>query len=144
MINLIDKDEVHYNDYLISNDKKRISAENVHAFLIKSYWAEKRSLDTVKKSIENSICYGVFYKNELVGFARIVTDLAVVYWLCDVWVEEEHRKKGIGKKLMETIVNNSQLKGLNSILGTRDAHGLYEKFGFVKDPQTFMRRKADN
>ncbi|MBN2547098.1 MAG: GNAT family N-acetyltransferase [Spirochaetes bacterium] len=139
-MNKIKKETVIYNDYIVTNDKKRISADNIHAFLTKSYWAKNRSLETVKKSIKNSICYGAIYKNKLVGFARVVTDLAVVYWLCDVWVEEEHRGKGVGKKLVETIVNNENLKNLKGILGTNDAHGLYEKFGFIKDDKSFMRR----
>jgi len=142
-MNKIKKETVIYNDYTISNDKKLISAVKVHAFLVKSYWAQNRSLETVKRSIKNSICFGVFYKKELVGFARIVTDLAVMYWLCDVWIEEEHRKKGIGKKLMETVVNNESLKKLTGILRTKDAQGLYEKFGFARDSeQLFMSRKG--
>lgn len=143
MINKIQKETVIYNGYTISNDKKLISAEKVHSFLSKSYWAQNRPLETVNRSIKNSICYGVFYKKELAGFARIVTDLAVMYWLCDVWVEEEHRKKGIGKKLMEIIANNESLKKLTGILRTKDAQGLYEKYGFNRDSeQLFMLRKG--
>ncbi len=135
--------EINYNDYLISNNKKLLSLDKIYDFLSKSYWAKDRSKDKIKKSIEYSECFGIYYKNEQVGFARIVTDYAVMYWLCDVYIDENHREKGLGKKLVESIVNNDELKSLTGILGTKDAHGLYEKYGFKKDAERFMKRKAN-
>ena len=71
----------------------------------------------------------------------MVTDMATMYWLCDVFIDEKYRGKGLGKKLIKYIVESDNFKGLFGILGTRDAHGLYENFGFEREPETFMRRK---
>lgn len=135
--------ETNYNGYIISNNKKLLSLDKIYEFLSKSYWAKDRSKDKIKKSIEHSECFGIYHKNEQVGFARVVTDYAVMYWLCDVYIDENQRGKGLGKKLVELIVNNEEFKNLTGILGTMDAHSLYEKYGFVKDTERFMRRKAD-
>jgi len=135
-------DETKYNDYLISNDKKLLSLEKIYEFLSKSYWANNRTKEVINESIKNSECYGIYLDNNQVGFARLVTDYSVMYWLCDVYIDVKHRKKGLGKKLMETIIKNDQLINLTGILGTKDAHQLYEKYGFV-NAQGFMRRKVE-
>lgn len=72
------------------------------------------------------------------GFARAVTDYATIYWLCDVIIDEKHRGHGLGKMLVESVVNCEELAGLRGILGTKDAHGLYEQYGFVRVPDRFM------
>jgi GNAT superfamily N-acetyltransferase len=136
------KHEVYYNDFLISNDKKLLSLDKICEFLSRSYWSKNRSREKIIKSIEYSECYGIYFQNEQVGFARLVTDHAVMYWLCDVIIDEKYRKKGLGKKLIEVLVNNEELKDLTGILGTMDAHSLYEKYGFVKDSERFMRRRV--
>jgi GNAT superfamily N-acetyltransferase len=133
-------EEIRYKDYLISNNKDLLSIERIHALLSRSYWAGKRTREIIEKSINHSECFGIFLNNDQVGFARIVTDHSVMYWLCDVFIEEGHRKQGLGKKLIETIVNHEELKNLAGILATSDAYGLYEKYGFVKDTERFMRR----
>jgi GNAT superfamily N-acetyltransferase len=135
--------EITYQGYLISNNKDLLSLNRIHAFLSRSYWANQRSKEKIAQSIKNSECFGIYLKNDQVGFARIVTDYSVMYWLCDVFIDEKHREKGLGKKLIETIVNQEELKNLTGILGTLDAHPLYEKFGFQKDPKRFMRRKIN-
>jgi GNAT superfamily N-acetyltransferase len=135
-------EEINYNNYLISNNKNLLSLERIHEFLSRSYWAGHRSKETIAQSIKNSECFGIYLGNDQVGFARIVTDYSVMYWLCDVFIDENHRKQGLGKKLMETIVNHEELKDLTGILGTLDAHALYEKFGFVKDAKRFMGRRS--
>jgi GNAT superfamily N-acetyltransferase len=136
-------EEINYNNYLISNNKNLLSLERIHEFLSRSYWAGQRSKETIAQSIKNSECFGIYLENDQVGFARIVTDYSVMYWLCDVFIDENHRKMGLGKKLMETIVNQEELKNLTGILGTLDAHALYEKFGFVKDAKRFMGRRGN-
>jgi GNAT superfamily N-acetyltransferase len=135
-------EEINYNNYLISNDKNLLSLERIHEFLSRSYWAGRRPKETIAKSIKNSECFGIYLGTEQVGFARIVTDYSVMYWLCDVFIDENHRKQGLGKKLIETIVNHEELKNLTGILGTVDAHALYEKFGFVKDANRFMGKRG--
>ncbi|GGH20041.1 GNAT family N-acetyltransferase [Paenibacillus segetis] len=132
--------EVLFNDYLISDDKLKINIDEVLDFLSKSYWANTRPHDRTKKAIENSYCVGVFYRDKQVGFARVVSDWATFFYLCDVYIDDEHRSRGIGKKLIETIMNVAELEGLMGLLGTKDAHGLYEKFGFIKDGERFMKR----
>jgi GNAT superfamily N-acetyltransferase len=136
-------EEINYKDYLISNNKELLSLKKIHEFLSRSYWAGQRSKETIAKSIKNSECFGIYLRNDQVGFARIVTDYSVMYWLCDVFIDENHRKQGLGKKLMEVIVNHEDLKNLTGILGTLDAHSLYEQFGFVKDSKRFMGKRGN-
>jgi Methylase of polypeptide chain release factors len=126
------------DEYFISNDKSLLSIDRIHMLLSQSYWANTRTKDKIELSIKNSICYGVYYRDIQVGFARVVTDFSTMYWLCDVIIDEEHRGKGLGKKLVGAISNATELIGLRGILRTRDAHGLYEQHGYVKDGDHFM------
>lgn len=135
--------EVVYRDYLISDDKSKIDFGAVNGFLSQSYWANTRPLDRTKKAIENSYCFGVFHQDRQVGFARVITDWATFFYLCDVFIKEEHRGTGIGKKLIGTVMNAPELQGLMGLLGTKDAHGLYEKYGFIKEPDRFMKRPPE-
>jgi len=133
--------EWEFGEYRISNDKSLLPIERVKELLWKSYWANDRSAEAIEKSINNSDCYGVYKEKELVGFARVVTDNATVYWLCDVIVDEKHRGMGIGKNLVRRIVESGGYKNMRGILATKDAHGLYEQFGFGKAPEgRFMMR----
>lgn len=129
-------------DYTISGDKKLISIDRVCGLLSQSYWAQERSRETIERSIENSLCWGVYQGGQQVGFARAVTDCATIYWLCDVIIDEKHRGKGLGKALLGCVVNSKELEGLRGILGTKDAHGLYAQYGFEKVDGRFMARKA--
>lgn len=119
----------------------------IHQYLTNSYWAKGISLDTVKESVDNSLCFGVFLESgEQVGFARVITDKATFAYLGDVFILRDYRTKGLGKLLMKEVLSHPDLQGLRRmILATRDAHSLYEKFGFTSlaNPQTFMElRKA--
>ncbi|MFC7681841.1 GNAT family N-acetyltransferase [Paenibacillus sp. GCM10028914] len=133
--------EVQFNDYLISTDKTLLNYETIHKLLAQTYWANKRSIERINKSIETSLCFGVYHGNRQIGFARIITDWATTYWLCDVVIEDLYRGKGIGTRLVETIISSEDLKDLSGFLGTADAHGLYEQYGFVKDADRFMVRR---
>ena len=124
---------IKIDEYLLSDDKNLIQTEKVFELLSKTYFAEKRSKDTIKKSIEHSLCFGVYSNGIQIGFARCFTDYAVTYYLCDVVISEEHRGRGLGKALVKFIAEHEQLSPLMGVLGTRDAHGLYEKFGFICD-----------
>jgi len=132
--------EIEFKGYIISNDKSKISIEAVASLLSNTYWASQRSKEKITESIKNSLCFGIYLNNRQVGFSRVVTDYATVYWLCDVIIDQAHRNQGLSKKMLELIVNSKELKGLFGILGTLDAHGLYEQFGFEKEPQRFMKR----
>ncbi|WP_127588343.1 GNAT family N-acetyltransferase [Paenibacillus koleovorans] len=131
------------NELLISTEKSKLNLDTIMGFLAKSYWANKRSPDKMKMAIENSICYGVYIGDKQIGFARVVTDHATMYWLADVFVDEAYRGQNIGKQLIETITTSPELKNLMGVLGTRDAHGLYEQYEFNRDQERFMRRMPD-
>jgi GNAT superfamily N-acetyltransferase len=133
------------SDYIIDTDKARLDLSLIHQFLSQeSYWAQNVPLDIVERSIENSLCFGVYQGNNQVGFARVITDQATFAYLCDVFVLPEHRGKGLSKQLIGTISNWPSLQGLRRwVLATRDAHTLYEQFGFtaLDKPEIFMQRK---
>lgn len=119
------------DDFKISTDKSKINLTYVHAFLSQSYWAEGIPLETVQRSIEGSICFSVFHFNEQIGFARVITDEATFAYLADVFIDDNYRGKGLSKWMMEIIMNYPPLQGLRRfMLATRDAHGLYQQFGF--------------
>ncbi|SMF79230.1 Predicted acyltransferase [Paenibacillus uliginis N3/975] len=134
--------QVRFEDYLISTDKTLLNYENVCGLLAGTYWANKRPVEQIKKAIETSLCFGVYHGEKQIGFARVITDWATAYWLCDVIIDDEYRGKGIGKKLVETIIHSEELKDITGFLGTADAHRLYEQYGFVKDAESFMVRRA--
>lgn len=122
------------SNYKISTDKDKLDLIAIHDFLTnRSYWARGRSFETVKRSIENSICFGVYDNTDkLVGFARVLTDSAVFAYIMDVFILENFRKQGLGKQLMDAIMKHPDIQGLQRVmLATNDAHKLYEKFGFV-------------
>ncbi|MBS1574469.1 MAG: GNAT family N-acetyltransferase [Bacteroidetes bacterium] len=125
------------DDYTISTDQSKLDIKVVHDYLSnESYWAEKIPMDIVKSSIENSLCFGLYYKNIQVGFARVVSDFATFAYLGDVFVLPEHRGRGLSKWMMTLIMNYPQLQGLRRfLLTTKDAHSLYAQFGFVPYPQ---------
>jgi GNAT superfamily N-acetyltransferase len=130
--------------YLISTDASMLDLEVVHAYLSRSYWAAGVPEDVVRRSIENSLCFGVYRGEEQAGFARVVTDRATFAYLADVFVLEEHRGRGIGKWLVEVILSHPDLQGLRRwMLATRDAHDLYRRYAFTElgQPGIFMERK---
>lgn len=130
----------HFKEYEISDDLDRISLDAVCTFLSRSYWAAKRRRDTIARSIASSLCFGAYHGGEQVAFARVVTDGAVMFWLGDVWVREDHRGCGLGKELVRVVVEDPRFADLVGILSTQDAHALYEKIGFKREPERFMYR----
>ena len=128
-------------NYEISTDPARIDAAVVHEFLTNSYWAKGIPAETVKKSIENSIAFGVYFGQQQVGFARIISDLATFAYLADVFIVADYRSRGLSRWLLECIVSHPDLQGLRRwMLATKDAHGLYAKFGFtpLKNAESWM------
>jgi len=122
---------IEKNGYTFSNDKALLQPPVIHAYLTGSYWAEGIPLSLVQKSIANSVCFAAYYNGVQVAFARWITDEATFGYLADVFVLEEHRGKGLSKKLMEFMFSFPELQGCRRLmLATRDAHGLYAQYGF--------------
>lgn len=129
--------------YEISTDSSRFDIDLIHRFLTNSYWAEGIPREIVERSIENSLCFGIFDRDQQVGFARVITDRATFAYLGDVFVIESHRGRGLSKQLMQAIMDHPELQDLRRwSLVTRDAHGLYKQFGFtpLANPQRYMER----
>jgi len=129
--------------YEISTDRARLEIPRIHRFLsTEAYWSPDVSREVVERSIENSICFGVYAPGgEQVGFARVVTDRATFAWLADVYIESGHRGHGLGKRLVATVLEHPELQGLRRwMLGTADGHELYRPFGFseLRDVRRFM------
>lgn len=127
--------EVTYNGYIFSCDKEKLDVKKIYNYLSnESYWAVGISLDIIERAIANSICFGIYTSDgSLAGFARVVTDKATFAYLCDVFVLEPHRGKGLSKKLMEYILSHAELQGFRRwLLLTKDAQGLYSQFGFIR------------
>jgi GNAT superfamily N-acetyltransferase len=130
------------DDYTISTDKDILNIPYIHQFLTTSYWAEGIPITTVQRSIEGSLCFGVYKGPQQIGFARVISDLATYAYLADVFIDEQHRGKGLSKWLVKEILQYPELQGLRRFeLGTRDAHGLYAQFGFtpLPHPEIFMQ-----
>jgi len=120
--------------YEISSDPARLDVAAMHAYLTRSYWSPGIPFATVERAARNSLCFGLYEiaSGRQVGLTRVVTDHATFAYLCDVYVLEEHRGHGLGKYLMRTVMAHPALTGARrTMLGTRDAHGLYRQFGFA-------------
>ncbi len=120
----------------VSKDKDKLDPVFIQSFLTRSYWAKGRSLEQVKTTIQNSLCYGLYRGEKQIGFARVLSDFVAFAYLMDVFVVEEERGQGFGSTLMTTILNDPELAAVQRwMLGTRDAHSLYRKFGFSEIPR---------
>ena len=131
------------DDFLISTDRSRLDMDVIHGFLDRSYWAAGRTRETIRRSIENSVAFGVYEGGRQVGFARVITDYATFAWVADVFILEEYQGRGLSKWLMETMLSHPELQKFRRwVLATKDAHGLYEKFGFtpLMRPERWMER----
>ncbi|HEX8217637.1 MAG TPA: GNAT family N-acetyltransferase [Chloroflexia bacterium] len=138
--------EWHRDGYTISTDPQRLDLEVIHGFLANdSYWAQGRSVETIRRSIEHSLAFGVYEGERQVGFCRVITDYATFAWLADVFVVEAYRGRGLAVWLVETVISHPELQGLKRwLLATKDAHGLYAKYGFEPLPEVdrWMTRLA--
>jgi GNAT superfamily N-acetyltransferase len=129
--------ETFKNEFIISTDKSKLDVDTIHDYLCyESYWAKNIPVELIKKSIDGSHCFGLFVNEKSVykqvGFARVISDCATFGYLADVFILDAYRGKGLSKWLMETIMNCPDLQGLRRwLLATKDAHGLYTKFGFL-------------
>ena len=128
--------------YKISTDQDLLDLDVIHNYLSnESYWSKGITKERVQRSIENSMCFGVYKDGKQVGLARVVTDKAIFAYLCDVFILDEYRGNGLSKWLLQTILAHPDLQGLKRwILATLDAHGLYKQFGFapLSNPDRWM------
>jgi N-acetylglutamate synthase-like GNAT family acetyltransferase len=131
--------------FFISSDRSKLDLAIIHGFLRQSYWAKNIPLETVQRSIQNSLCFGIYENCEQahkqVGFARVITDYAVIAYLADVFILKPYQGQRLGKHLIQHILNEPDLQGLRKwLLVTGDAHEFYQKIGFqaLKGPENYM------
>ena len=133
--------EEHRDGYMISTDAAKLDLDVIHGFLSQAYWCEGIPRRTLERGIQNSLCFGVYAEGRQVGFARIISDRATFAYLADVFILETHRGRGLSKWMMQVIMAHPDLQGLRRwSLGTKDAHGLYSRYGFAspKFPDRLM------
>lgn len=118
--------------YKIVDGASVLDIREVMGLLRQTYWANTRTQEQVSASMEHASCYGIMLEQEekLVGFARVISDYATTYYLCDVVIDAQYQRQGLGKALVSYIEGLPVYQGLRGILITRDAHALYEKFGY--------------
>lgn len=135
--------EWHRDGFTISTDRERLDLDVVAGLLATTYWAAGRSRETIARSLEHSVCFGLYEGDRQVGFARVVSDQATFAWLCDVVVEEGFQGRGLGKWLVSVVMSHPDLRGLRRwILATQDAHKLYEAYGWrtLSSPERWMEK----
>ncbi len=132
-------------NYRIIEGADRMNVDEVAGLLGTTYWACKRSKEQIRKSMDNSSCYGIYLDDaqKLVGFARVISDFATTYYLADVIIDPEYQHQGLGKALVSHIVSRPEYTGLRGLLLTKDAHSLYEKYGFQKADGRAMVKSPD-
>jgi GNAT superfamily N-acetyltransferase len=133
--------ETQKDKFIISTDPARLDVDVICDFLLRAYWAKRRPRERTERALANSLVFGVYDGDRQIGLARIVSDYAVFAYLCDVFIHEDYRAHGLGKWLMETVMSHPDLQGLRRwTLATRDAHRLYEKYGWkpLANPDGWM------
>lgn len=132
------------NQITVSTDKNKLDVPFIQDFLKDIYWAAGRTIEEVQKTIDSSVCFGIYLDNKQIGFARVITDYVVFGYVMDVFITKEHRGKGYSSVLIENMMNEPVLKDIKIWrLATTDAHFLYEKFGFtaLENPEKMMEKK---
>ena len=127
--------EERYNKYILTDDPTVVDVNAVYNLLRKTYWGKDRPKEVVEKSIQNSLCFSVFHDGKQIGIARVITDYATYSSILDVVIDELHRGKGLGKKIVELMMKHPKIKDTKKILWTEDAEKLYEQYGFAVNPK---------
>jgi GNAT superfamily N-acetyltransferase len=133
--------EVKKDNFIISTDPARLDLDAIVEFLARAYWAKGRPRERTERALAHSLVFGVYNGGKQIGLARVVTDYAIFAYLCDVFIHEDYRAHGLGKWLMHTVHSHPDLQGLRRwTLATRDAHGLYQQFGWdaLGNPESWM------
>ena len=135
--------ETHRDQYTISTDTSRLDMKAVYDFLSRSYWAKTRPRERTDTAFTNSLVFGLYDGDRQIGMGRVVTDFSIVAYLCDVFILEHYRAHGLGKWLVQSILEHPDLKHIRRwLLTTDDAHGLYRQFGFeqLSEVEKWMQR----
>ena len=135
--------EVRKDQYTISTDPARLDLDAICDFLARSYWAKTRPRARTEQAIAHSLVFGLYEGNRQVGVARVISDFTIMAYLCDVFIHEDHRAQGLGKWLIQTILDHPDLRDVRRwLLATSDAHGLYRQFGWetLREPDNWMER----
>ncbi|MBE7436199.1 MAG: GNAT family N-acetyltransferase [Anaerolineales bacterium] len=135
--------EYKRDSFIISDDPSRLDVDAICDFLSRAYWADKRPRGVIEKSIQFSVNFGLYDGERQIGFARVVTDRAIFAYLCDVFIHEDYRGRELGKWMMKCVMSHPDLQGMKRwCLLTRDAHGLYNQFGFTElgNPSRWMEK----
>ena len=132
-------------NYRIVDSFDKMKLEDIVRLLRMTYWADKRPIEIIEKSVRNSSCYGLYLEDsdKLAGFARVISDRATAYYLCDVIIDTEDQNKGLGTALVSYISSLPEFSGLRGFLITRNAHGLYRKFGYEVVNDRVMLKEPD-
>lgn len=135
--------QTNRDPFTISTDPSRLDMNAVHDFLSRAYWAKGRPRERTEEAFANSLVFGMYEGSHQIGMARVVSDFSIVAYLCDVFIHEEYRGHGLGKWLVQSILEHPDLKSIRRwLLATDDAHGLYQQFDFIQltDPEKWMQR----
>jgi GNAT superfamily N-acetyltransferase len=135
--------EARRDSFTISTDPARLDMNAIHGFLSRAYWARGRPQERTEEGVKNSLVFGLYQGQAQIGVARVITDFSVMAYLCDVFIDEEYRGQGLGKWLVQSILEHPDLKHIRRwLLATDDAHGLYRQFGFepLAEPAKWMQR----
>lgn len=134
--------ETQRENFIISTDPRRLDVDAIVDMLTRAYWAVGRPRERTERAIQNSLVFGVYNGDQQIGLARVVSDYSIFAYLCDVFIHEDYRARGLGKWLIQTIMEHPDLQGMRRwVLITTDAHGLYRHFGFtsIEDPEHWMQ-----
>jgi len=134
--------ETHRDHFTISTDPARLDMDSIIEMLTRAYWAVGRPRERTERAIRNSLVFGIYEGAKQIGVARVVSDYSIFAYLCDVFIHEDYRGHGLGKWLVQTIMEHPDLKEMRRwVLVTSDAHGLYKQFGFtsIEDPEHWMQ-----
>jgi GNAT superfamily N-acetyltransferase len=133
--------EWHNGDYTLTDEPGRLDFSAICRLLADTYWAANRPPEFIARALQHSISLGLFQHGQQVGFCRAVSDEATFTWICDVIVDPAHRARGLGKWMVSTLLGHPRLQTGSQVLATRDAHSLYERFGFQREE--FLKRKLE-
>jgi len=135
--------ETQRDNFTISTDPSRLNVDAVTDMLSRAYWAQERTSEFIARYLQHSLTFGLYDESRQIGLARVVSDYTTFAWLCDVFIHEDYRGRGLGKWLMKTVHSHPDLQGLRRwMLATRDAHGLYSQFGWtpLDNPERWMMK----